>query len=275
MAYSYVVPSDSDLKLNSLDTNDNAGLGKEEGLRKLEDLAAEIGELQELLFASRQTAVLCIFQAMDAGGKDGAINRVISYVNVQSCRVAYFKAPTEEELAHDFLWRVHRQTPPKGGMTLFNRSHYEDVVAVRVRGLAPEGVWKDRYDLINDFERLLAKCETILLKFFLHVSKEEQEKRLLAREKDPRKAWKLNVEDWKERERWDEYQEAYEEAIRRCSTEYAPWRVVAADRKWFRDLAVAEALAETLRPFRAGWEESLRALGDRAAQELQEYRASR
>lgn len=272
MAYGHIVEPGSRVDLGRIETSAPQGIGKDEAKAKTKALGEEIQELQELLFATRDTALLCVFQGMDTAGKDGAINTIIRYVNVQSCRVASFKVPTDEELSHDFLWRIHKQTPGKGGMTIFNRSHYEDVLVVRVHDLAPKEVWSKRYAAINEFERNLSASGTTILKFFLHISKEEQEQRLLDREKDPLKSWKLNVGDWKERELWSQYQEAYEEALTRCSTEWAPWRIVPADQKWFRDLAVAEALAETLRPHRKRWEESLEKLGARACAELELYR---
>ncbi|HTQ08650.1 MAG TPA: PPK2 family polyphosphate kinase, partial [Fimbriimonadaceae bacterium] len=242
---------------------------------RLAKLAEEIEELQELMYAAKQTALLCVFQGRDTAGKDGAINRVLSYVNVQSTRVSYFKVPTAEEAAHDFLWRIHRQTPGVGGITMFNRSHYEDVIVVRVHKLVAKDVWKDRYDEINRFERLLTDSNTSILKFYLHISKDEQKERLLAREEDPTKAWKLSVGDWKERELWDDYTEAYEDALTKCSTKVAPWRIVPANHKWFRDLAIAEAIRDTLKPFRKQWMAHLESIGKAAKSELEAYRAAR
>jgi len=272
MAYAWRVDPGSKVKLADFDPDHNAGLDKEQGKKRLADLAEEISELQELLYAARQHALLCVFQGRDTAGKDGAINKVLSYTNVQGCRVNYFKVPTPEELAHDFLWRVHRETPGRGGITLFNRSHYEDVVVVRVHDLAPKEVWKGRFDEINTFEALLTRSDTIVLKFYLHISKQEQEERLLAREKDPEKAWKLSVGDWKERDLWDQYTEAYEDALSKCSTEAAPWRIVAANHKWFRDLAVAEAIRDALKPHHKGWMTHLEEVGKKAKSELEAYR---
>jgi PPK2 family polyphosphate:nucleotide phosphotransferase len=272
--YALKVQAGDSIRLADIDPSDHDGLEKEESKAKFAELAEEVAELQELMFAARQTGLLIVFQGRDTAGKDGAINRVLEYVNVQSCRVAGFKAPTSEELAHDFLWRVHPHAPAKGGISIFNRSHYEDVIAVRVHDLAPKEVWKKRYDQINAFEELLTASNTIVLKFFLHISKEEQEKRLLEREQDPEKAWKLNVGDWKEREFWKETTEAYEEVFERCSTNRAPWRIIPANHKWFRDLAVVEALRDTLRPYKKDWKESLDELGVSAKQALIEYRKS-
>ncbi|HRK22146.1 MAG TPA: hypothetical protein PLX06_10065, partial [Fimbriimonadaceae bacterium] len=177
------------------------------------------------------------------------------------------------ELAHDYLWRVHQHAPGKGGMTVFNRSHYEDVIVVRVHELVPKEVWGKRYDQINEFEELLAENGTVILKFFLHIDRDEQEERLLAREQDPVKSWKLSVGDWKEREHWDAYFEAYEEVFHRCSPNHAPWHIVPANRKWFRDVAIAEALRDALAPRRKGWMEKLAKMGEEAKAELAEYRS--
>jgi PPK2 family polyphosphate:nucleotide phosphotransferase len=195
-------------------------------------------------------------------------------LNSQSCTVASFKLPTEEELAHDFLWRIHARTPPAGDIRIFNRSHYEDVLAVRVHQLTPKKVWRRRYEQINAFERLLADSDTIILKFFLNISKDEQKERLLKRENDPIKSWKLSVTDWKEREHWDAYTAAYEDALNRCSTKHAPWFIVPADKKWFRNLAVAEALRDALMPFKESWVEKVAELGRERKKAIDEYRNS-
>ncbi len=275
MQHAHAVEPVTKLKLSKLDPARHDGLSKEKGQEKTKRLAKEIGELQEMMYAANTTALLCVFQAADTAGKDGAINKVLEYVNVQSCRVASFKVPTTEERAHDFLWRIHKQTPALGGVTVFNRSHYEDVLVVRVHSLVPKDVWEARYDQINDFEEALAASGTVILKFFLHISKEEQEQRLLAREKDPIKAWKLSVNDWKERGRWDDYTAAYEEALSRCSTPYAPWHVVPSNHKWFRDLCVAESIASALRPFRESWMSHLGSIGNEAKAELAAFRAGK
>jgi PPK2 family polyphosphate:nucleotide phosphotransferase len=273
MPHAWTLDPGAKVNLADFDPDHHSSLDKEEGVAKIGKLAEEIEELQELMYAAKQNALLCVFQGRDTAGKDGAINRVLSYTNVQGCRVTYFKVPTPEEISHDFLWRVHRETPGKGGITLFNRSHYEDVIVVRVHELAPEKVWKGRYDEINAFESLLARSDTIILKFYLHISKEEQEERLLAREKDPTKAWKLSVQDWKERELWDDYTKAYEDALAKCSTKEAPWRIVPANRKWFRDLAVAEAIRDALKPHHKQWMTHLNEVGTKANAELAEYRS--
>ena len=272
MPYAWMVEPGSKVDLEELDPGHDGGLEKEEGKTRLARLASEIAELQELMFAARSTGLLILFQARDTGGKDGAINRVLEYTNVQSVHVASFKAPTPEELAHDFLWRIHAHTPPKGGISIFNRSHYEDVIAVRVHDLVPKEVWKPRYAAINAFESLVSSADTVVLKFYLHISKDEQKARLLAREDDPTKAWKLNAGDWKERELWDETTKAYEDALSKCSTDVAPWRIVPANHKWYRDLAVAEAIRDVLKPHRKGWEADLAKIGATAKGELAEYR---
>ncbi|TMD74689.1 MAG: polyphosphate kinase 2 family protein [Chloroflexi bacterium] len=224
---------------------------------ELEIIGAELSELQELLAAAQHHSLLVVLQGMDASGKADTIFQVLSRVNPQGCEVHAFKAPTLRELAHDFLWRVHRVTPGRGVITIFNRSHYEDVLIVRVHNMVPEKVWSQYYAGINDFEDLLAQDDTILLKFYLHMSNEEQEKRLLARQVDKTDAWKLSTADWAERKYWDAYQEAYEDALSKCSTDEAPWYIVPANKKWYRNLLVARTLVDTLRPYKAQWLDKL------------------
>jgi PPK2 family polyphosphate:nucleotide phosphotransferase len=262
------------VKLPDFDPDEKGGLNKAEARERLEKLGGRMAELQELLFAARQNSLLIVLQGRDTSGKDGTIRRILDFVNVQSSRVAPFKVPTETELAHDFLWRIHGATPGKGEITIFNRSHYEDVLVVRVHELVPEKVWQRRYDHINAFEELLTDAGTIVLKFYLHISKEEQEERLRTREKEPEKSWKLSVTDWKERELWDDYTKAYEDALTKCNTKDAPWRIVPANHKWFRDLAIFEAVVETLEPYEKCWRESLKELGQRQRKALDEYRES-
>ncbi|HLI48888.1 MAG TPA: polyphosphate kinase 2 family protein [Chthonomonas sp.] len=271
---SYLKPIDGSKKiqLRDIDPSYHAGLDKDEGEKRSAQLLAELSELQELLYAASTHAVLIVLQGIDTAGKDGTIRHVFSSVSPQSCRVASFKVPTAEEAAHDFLWRVHKQTPAKGTMVIFNRSHYEDVLVVRVHKLVPETVWRARYEQINAFEQLLATNNTIILKFLLHISKEEQEQRLRDREKDPTKAWKLSVADWKERALWDDYQSAFEDAINRCATPYAPWYVVPANHKWFRNLAIAETLVEALRPLRKEWVKQLEARGQEELAQIKAFR---
>jgi PPK2 family polyphosphate:nucleotide phosphotransferase len=219
---------------------------KEDALPEIEKLNKKLESLQELLYAEGKHKFLIILQGMDTSGKDGVIRHVFDGVNPQGVRVACFKVPTIEELSHDYLWRIHKQTPSKGEMAIFNRSHYEDVLAVRVLGLVPLDVWEKRYDQINDFERLLFNEGTTILKFYLHISKEEQRQRLLERLEDPSKHWKFNPGDLETRAQWDEYMKAYEDVLERTSTQWAPWYIIPADRKWFRDLLIARVLVKTL-----------------------------
>src|SRR5215216_3341542 len=255
MGYAFRLDGKRQIKLKDFDPGDDAGLKREEAKEKSEEFIEELIELQELLYAVRLQSVLIILQGLDTSGKDGTISHVTGPLNSQSCSVASFKVPTEEELAHDFLWRVHAQTPASGHIKIFNRSHYEDVLVARVHKLVSKEVWRSRYEHINAFERLLADSSTIILKFYLHISKDEQKERLLEREKNPVKSWKLSVADWKEREYWDDYTAAYEDALNRCSTKQAPWFIVPANKKWFRNLAVAEALRDALMPFKESWME--------------------
>lgn len=275
MSRAHRVAPGSTVRLAEVDTSENGGMDKEEGRATLAGLQAELAGLQEELYAAGTHSLLVILQGMDTSGKDGTIRGVLGAVNPVGCRVEAFRVPSEEELAHDFLWRVHRVTPRLGQISVFNRSHYEDVLVVRVRSLVPEAVWRPRYEQIRHFESLLAASGTIVVKFFLHIGRDEQEERLLAREADPTKAWKLSAGDWRERERWDDYQRAYEEALSECSTADAPWYVVPADRKWFRDLAVADALVRTLSGYRGGWRERLERMAVEGREEVRAYREER
>jgi PPK2 family polyphosphate:nucleotide phosphotransferase len=272
MAHALKVKPGEKIKLSEISTRAPKSVERAKAEAKFEALAAELGELQELLYASSSQAVLVVLQGVDTSGKDGSIRSVFKDVNPQGCRVASFKVPTPLELAHDFLWRIHQQTPAKGMIGVFNRSHYEDVVVVRVHELAPESVWEKRYEHINCFEQNLVDSGVIVLKFYLHISKEEQEERLVAREHDVSKAWKLSAADWVERRSWDKYQEAYEDAITKCSTEDAPWRIVPADQKWWRNLVITEALVDALKPKKAEW---LKELELRGEEELKAIRAAR
>lgn len=232
----------------------------------------ELTELQELLAAAVHNSLLIILQGMDTSGKDGTIRRVFSAVNPQGCEVHSFKEPTPEELAHDFLWRVHKVTPPLGVMGIFNRSQYEDVLIVRVHNLVPEAVWSKRYKEINHFESLLTNSGTIILKFFLHISKDEQKERLQAREQDIDKAWKLSASDWSERKYWDDYQQAYEDVLSKCSTGEAPWYIVPANHKWYRDLAVAHTIVHTMRQYKDDWKSELENRGKHELEMLKQMR---
>ncbi|HEY7126596.1 MAG TPA: PPK2 family polyphosphate kinase [Ktedonobacterales bacterium] len=267
-----IIDTPGTVKLSRYDPNETGGLNKKEvESRLLPQLAERRERLQEMLYAAQQQSVLIILQGMDTSGKDGTIKHVMSGVNPSGCRVWNFKAPSEEELSHDFLWRVHRAAPPLGMIGIFNRSHYEDVLIARVRHFVPPKVWKKRYQQINDFEEMLSENGVLIFKFFLHISKEEQEERLLAREEDPIKAWKIAVSDWQERVYWDEYIEAYEEALGKCSTSWAPWHIVPANKKWYRNYVVAEALIEGLEPHARGWEKALKERGERSLSELRVY----
>ena len=212
----------------------------------MEKNLARLGELQSVLYAENKRSVLIVLQAMDAGGKDGTIKHVMGPLNPQSCKVCSFKGPTDEELSHDFLWRIHQQTPRKGEIVIFNRSHYEDILIARVRHLVDKKVWSKRYAHINHFEKLLAENKTHILKFFLHISKDEQLKRLRARIDEPAKNWKINPKDFEERKYWADYVRAYEEALSRCSTPDAPWFVIPANKKWFRNYAVSQIVVDAL-----------------------------
>ena len=229
--------------------------GKEKGRLKLEELNSRVEELQEQLYAEHRHKVLIVLQAMDAGGKDGTIRHVFEGVNPQGVKVAGFKVPTPEELDHDYLWRIHRHTPGKGEIVIFNRSHYEDVLVVRVKGLVPNSVWSRRYRHIKEFERVLADEGTTILKFFLHIDKKEQKERFQARLDTPRKQWKFRRGDLKDRALWEDYRRAYEDAISKTSTSYAPWYVIPANRKWYRNLVISRILVETLEGLDMRWPE--------------------
>jgi len=235
----------SHVDLSHIDPRETYGR-KEEALAGLQDNVGLLASLQDRLYAGAKHAVLVVLQGMDTAGKDGTIKHVMTGLNPQGVMVAPFKVPTPEEAAHDFLWRVHRQTPAKGTVSIFNRSHYEQVLVVRVHGLEPEESWRRHYDQINEFERSLVENGTTILKFFLHVSKDEQRQRLQDRIDTPDKRWKFRRADLEERKSWDDYQRAYEDALSKCSTEVAPWYVVPADHNWFRNYAVAEILADAL-----------------------------
>lgn len=220
--------------------------GKKEGIADLRDLSDRLRELQELLWAERSRSVLVVLQAMDTGGKDGTIRHVFGPINPQGVEVWSFGVPSALERAHDYLWRVHTRVPARGTIGVFNRSHYEDVLVVRVRSLVPEEVWSKRYEHIRQFERLLTDEGTVIVKLFLHISKDEQRDRMQARIDRPEKSWKYHKDDPADRELWDEFEEAYQVAISETSTEYAPWYVVPADRKWHRNLVVSSILVDTL-----------------------------
>ena len=264
-----------DIRLDDYDPDFTGGMSEEKAEKHLKALHHELHELQELLYGAKQNALLVVLQGMDTSGKDGTIKNVMDPVDPQGCRVESFKVPTEQELAHDFLWRVHQVVPARGMITIFNRSHYEDVLVVRVHKLAPEEVWKKRYEQINAFEKLLFETGTIVLKFFLHISRDEQKKRLEERERDVEKAWKLATGDWKERKLWPDYQKAYEDAISLCSNEWAPWHIVPADKKWYRNVAVADALVDAMRAYKKLWERALKETARQKLEELAAFRAEK
>jgi PPK2 family polyphosphate:nucleotide phosphotransferase len=236
-------------KVKLSDYDADATLGWQKGRRakeSLEKAVEKLDDLQYLMYAEHKRALLIVFQGLDAAGKDGTIRHVMSGINPQGCRVTSFKEPSAEEAAHDFLWRVQAAVPKIGDFGVFNRSHYEDVLVVRVHDLVPKEVWSERYDQINDFEDMLAANNVVILKFFLHISKDEQKKRFLERLDDPQKQWKISEADFNERKYWDDYQKAYEAVLTRCSTPPAPWFIIPANKKWFRNLAVSHIIVETL-----------------------------
>jgi PPK2 family polyphosphate:nucleotide phosphotransferase len=247
---------------------------KHDAKDEFERMNSELFELQDLMWGAKTHSVLMVLQGRDAAGKDGSVKHVVGALNPRGIRVTSFGVPTEEERQHDFLWRIHHHVPRSGEISIFNRSHYEDVLVVRVRKLARPAIWRQRYELINAFERTLTQANTIVLKYFLHIDQDEQEQRLLDREKDPSDAWKLNVEDWKDRLLWDDYTRAYEDAIGKCSAPEAPWIVVPANAKWFRNLVIARSLLEALRPYKRVWQKRLDEEGKIGRRDLQEWRAS-
>jgi PPK2 family polyphosphate:nucleotide phosphotransferase len=271
--YAHVLDGSKKVRIARFDARDTAGLDKEEGLRRLQKLGEEFAELGNLMAFAGQNALLVVLQGRDASGKDGTIRKILEFSNMQTAHVAAFKAPTEEERGHDFLWRVHRHAPQRGHLVLFNRSHYEDVLAARVHSLVPKSTWQARYQHINHFEKLLADNDTLVLKFYLHVSREEQYQRLVEREKEPLSAWKLNPGDWRDLPLWDELTEAYDDALTKCSTKDHPWHLVPADRKWFRNLAVMERVVLALRPHRKRWLAALAEMRKKALPQIQALRA--
>ncbi len=236
--------------------------GKADGRRAAKELNERLEALQELLYAEGKHKVLVVLQATDTGGKDGTIRHVFDGTNPQGVKVASFKKPTPEELAHDYLWRVHAHTPASGEITIFNRSHYEDVLVVRVHDLVPPDRWARRYEHIRCFEKILADEGTTIVKFFLHISKEEQRERLQARLDEPTKHWKFSKGDLAERELWDDYQAAFEAALTETSTEHAPWYAIPADRKWFRNLVISQVLVDTLEGLDMAYPEAEEGLDD-------------
>lgn len=244
----YLVRQGQKIDLDAFDPDDTslAPRGKAEAKEELAAVIDRLAEVQELLFAGHQRKVLIVLQGMDTSGKDGTIRHVMRGFNPQGTRVVGFRKPSEEELDHDFLWRVHAKVPAKGEVVVFNRSHYEDVLIVRVHDLVPKAVWRERYDQINTFERILHENGTVILKFYLHISKDEQQKRLQARVDNPKKCWKFQAGDLEERKFWKDYMRAYEDALSKTSTDWAPWYIVPANQKWYRNHLVGSIVAETL-----------------------------
>jgi len=241
-----VVNPGKKFRLKNCDPDFVNGVEKESGILETVSLHTKLEHLQDVLYAEHKRSLLIVLQAMDAGGKDGTVKHVMSGVNPQGCDVTSFKQPTVKELDHDYLWRVHQAAPAKGMIGIFNRSHYEDVLVVRVHDLVTEEVWSKRYAQINSFEELLAQNGTIILKFFLHISKDEQRCRFDERNKDPNKNWKSSEADERERKFWDQYQAAYQDALEKTSKKRAPWFVIPSNQKWFRDLAISHILVKTL-----------------------------
>lgn len=246
MAQILIPKPGSKVNLSKFDPDYKGSYDKESARAEERELEGRLAALQERLYAEGKQSLLIVLQAMDAGGKDSTIKKVFDSVNPQGVRVTSFKAPTAEELAHDFLWRIHKNVPAKGYIGIFNRSHYEDVLVVRVNNLVPEDVWQQRYEHINNFERLLTGSGTRILKFYLHISKHEQKERFQERLDNPEKHWKFSKGDLPVREQWESYMQAFEAVLTRCNTDYAPWYIVPANRKWYRNLVVTRAIVETL-----------------------------
>ena len=244
----YMVKAGTKINLNEWKPDDGRFYSgsKDDAEEILGDLNNRLEELQELLFAEQKRRLLLILQAMDTGGKDGVIRHVFEGVNPQGVRVASFKVPSVLELADDYLWRVHKEVPGNGEIVIFNRSHYEDVLVVRVHNLVPEEVWSKRFEQINNFEKMLVEEGTVILKIFLHIDKDEQKNRFIDRLDTPEKQWKFNPNDLKERERWDDYMKAYEDVLSNTSTRWAPWFIIPSNKKWYRNLVVASILVDKL-----------------------------
>jgi PPK2 family polyphosphate:nucleotide phosphotransferase len=263
------------VRLDDLSAEPPRGMTREQAEKRFASLGEELFDLQDAMFGAKVHGVLVVLQGRDGAGKDGSIKHVAGCLNPRGVSVASFGVPTTEERQHDFLWRVHRHAPRLGEFAIFNRSHYEDVLVVRVHDLAPKKLWQARFGQIRDFEHLIAAHGTIVLKYFLHITKKEQEKRLLEREEDPKTAWKLSLNDWKERDYWDDYTRAYEDAISETAAKHAPWIVVPANAKWYRNLVIAESIVGALREHRKDWEKKLQQMGKAAKAEIEAYRSQR
>jgi PPK2 family polyphosphate:nucleotide phosphotransferase len=243
----YRVEPGKHIRLADIDPNESEHYRSKDDVKgELERQRKRIADLQERLYAECKQSLLIVLQAIDTGGKDGTIRSVFEGVNPQGCQVWSFKVPSLEESLHDFLWRYHQKAPARGMVVIFNRSHYEEVLVVRVKNLSPKEVWSGHYEVINNFERMLARNHTAIIKFFLYISKDEQKHRFESRLKNPEKRWKFRSSDLEDRALWDDYMQAFEDAVNKCSTEYAPWYVVPANKKWYRNLVVARAIADTL-----------------------------
>lgn len=244
----YRVAPGKSVRLKSIKPDGTGGFHSKEDVQEATQRNVErMAEIQQLLYAEGRQSLLVVLQGMDTSGKDSTIRNVFSGINPQGCSVTSFKAPSSTELVHDYLWRIHAHTPARGMITVFNRSHYESVLVERVHKIVPRDVWSARYDHINCFEQMLTDEGTRIVKLFLHISKDEQRERLEARLADPKKNWKFNAGDLSERKLWNDYQKAYEDVFARCSTKWAPWYVIPADRKWFRNWLISEILVETLK----------------------------
>ena len=240
------IEPDQKVHLADWDSNDDVGIDKDEGIAAFEQFQAKFVEMSKVLYAESKRSLLIVFQGMDTSGKDSSTRALFRNVSPTGVKATAFKVPSAEELAHDFLWRIHQHTPGRGEIAIFNRSHYEDVLIVRVKQLVPESRWKARYAHIRAFEQTLADEGTVIIKFYLHISRDYQKERLQKRLDDPEKRWKFNPSDLVERQRWGDYMAAYEDALSRCSTQDAPWYVIPAEKRWFRDLLMASVLVETL-----------------------------
>lgn len=246
----FIVQPGSSIRLKDLGPSfSKKNIEKISSIQEIKKLQEKMDEYQFRLFTEKKHSMLIVLQAPDAGGKDGVVRHVISSMNPQGCRVVSFKQPTPEELTHDFLWRIERQVPKPGEVVIFNRSQYEDVLVVRVHDLVPKEVWSNRYEQINNFEKRLTENGTHILKFFLHISKEEQLRRFKQRLDDPTRQWKISEADYTEREYWKNYETAYEEALSKCSTKESPWFIIPSDHKWFRNLAISKIIVETMEKF--------------------------
>lgn len=263
------------VRLDDISAEPPKGMTRDKAEKRFIALGKELFDLQDAMFGAKVHSVMVVLQGRDGAGKDGTIKHVVGCLNPRGVSVVSFGVPTTEEREHDFLWRVHRHAPRLGEFSIFNRSHYEDVLVVRVHDLVPKKLWKERYGHIADFEELLAEHGTIILKYFLHITKSEQAQRLLEREKESETAWKLNPNDWKERDHWDEYTEAYQDAIARTAARHAPWIIVPANAKWYRNLVIAESIVGALRDHRKNWENRLQEMGKAGKAGLAAYRAAR